>query len=47
MTCGSVEHAPRWEPIVEPVIAETVPSEAWIGADDYYNILYFTNPQMN
>ena len=47
MACGSVEHAPRWEPIVEPRKAEMIPSEAWIGADDYYNILYFTNAQMN
>ena len=47
MHCGSVEHAPRWEPIVEPRVAERVPSEAWIGADDYYNILFFTNAQMN
>ena len=47
MDCGSVEHAPKWEDIVEPRIAETVPSEAWIGTDDYNNILFFTDAQMN
>jgi hypothetical protein len=47
MNCGSVEHTPLRIAIVNPVIAETVPSEAWIGADDYYNIMYFTNAQMN
>jgi hypothetical protein len=47
MTCGSVEHAPVCVAIVEPLVAESVPSEAWIGGDDYYNILYFTNAQMN
>jgi hypothetical protein len=47
MNCGSVEHTPLRIAIVNPQIAETVPSEAWIGADDYYNIMYFTNAQMN
>ena len=47
MHCGSVEHTPLRIAIVNPMVAETVPSEAWIGADDYYNILFFTNEQMN
>ena len=47
MDCGSVEAKPTRVGIVAPLVAETVPSEAWIGADDYYNILFFTNAQMN
>ena len=47
MDCGSVEARPERVGIVNPMVDERVPSEAWIGSDDYYNILFFTNAQMN
>ncbi len=47
MHCGSVEHKPTRVAIATPRIAEGAPSEAWIGVDYWYNIMYFSNAQIN
>jgi len=38
MECGSVEHAPAWDILMEPV-PEEVASEAWISSKDYIALL--------
>jgi len=47
MDCGSVEINPKEVEIREPVIAESIPSEAWISFYDYNALLYISKIQHN
>jgi DNA-directed RNA polymerase subunit RPC12/RpoP len=47
MDCGSVEHAPKWEEILEPKRTEKIPSEAWISREDFLQLAVFRIGQFN